>query len=538
MRIALPGALAASLLLVAAGCTSGSDEATGTNEDAVICTVDGDPTKPCKGSPPRRPIPDVTYLVVTTTETSAHLSFLTQNGATSPEVSIGKGFAPTTPAIATQVEDAPSVSHDFDFANLPPCQELWYTIAWDGEVRASGRFSLTPPTVTFDTSRIAYDHLQVHAHSSVPVALSLHIHQAQAIPTDADWTAAMSDPGGLDHWYSFSLNGPRYEIVSNTCPHTTLPPVVVEDWPQTFGAQYQAAITGVDAPGDVTTTWSDESEVQGIAHDDRGNWLISNMHHIYKVPATARLDWSSSALPGTGDIPGDLFAAGYTHIGDLDFSGGYVFAPLEDGDTSKDPYLLVFDRDLKLVLRQKIAKGATFEVPWVAVNPIDGLLYTSIFQIDGTAGHGIRRFYISRDASGKPTYVSPVDEIFPVTNGARMAIHRVQGGVFSPMGHLYLVDDADADDGGQGIYGFAIAAGAAQYRAYQFIDYKPGSHGGIGGFEELEGLDLWDMSDGRAPGVGGQLHVLMGEAGSDYWLKHYEVRNPDGTASPAGVWAL
>src|SRR4030095_5088804 len=51
--------------------------------------------------------------------------------------------------------------------------------------------------------------------------------------------------------------------------------------------------------------------------------------------------------------------------------------------------------------------------------------------------------------------------------------------------------------------------------------------------EEPEGIPFWDLDNGAAPGVGGQLHTILldNDLGtSDVYLKHYRVR-----AVPAGV---
>lgn len=45
--------------------------------------------------------------------------------------------------------------------------------------------------------------------------------------------------------------------------------------------------------------------------------------------------------------------------------------------------------------------------------------------------------------------------------------------------------------------------------------------------EELEGLTLWDLDDGRAPGISGQIHVVLindgGASNDDWYFKHIGV---------------
>ena len=47
--------------------------------------------------------------------------------------------------------------------------------------------------------------------------------------------------------------------------------------------------------------------------------------------------------------------------------------------------------------------------------------------------------------------------------------------------------------------------------------------------EEIEGLTLWDLDDGRAPHVGGQLHLLLldNDLGPDELIfKHWRATSP------------
>jgi hypothetical protein len=51
-----------------------------------------------------------------------------------------------------------------------------------------------------------------------------------------------------------------------------------------------------------------------------------------------------------------------------------------------------------------------------------------------------------------------------------------------------------------------------------------GFESGLPVYQEAEGLTIWDLDDGRAPGIGGQLHVLLIEkdlGDDDVFLKHY-----------------
>jgi len=46
----------------------------------------------------------------------------------------------------------------------------------------------------------------------------------------------------------------------------------------------------------------------------------------------------------------------------------------------------------------------------------------------------------------------------------------------------------------------------------------------VPGDEEIEGLTVWNLDDGRAPGIRGQVHVLMSDledaSNDDLYFKH------------------
>lgn len=101
---------------------------------------------------------------------------------------------------------------------------------------------------------------------------------------------------------------------------------------------------------------------------------------------------------------------------------------------------------------------------------------------------------------------------------SNLKLDRIQGGAFSPKGHLYLVMDV----AGHGVKGFEVRSGR-QYANIP-VNFDPSWDTQ----EELEGIDIWDLDNGAAPGVNGQIHVLMldNDLGSDeLFFKHYSVTN-------------
>jgi hypothetical protein len=91
------------------------------------------------------------------------------------------------------------------------------------------------------------------------------------------------------------------------------------------------------------------------------------------------------------------------------------------------------------------------------------------------------------------------------------------GAEFSNSGKLYLASDASS-----GVYVMDVYNGRLQtYFAVQ-IDHGSG--------EELEGLTIWNLDNGAAPGVAGQIHVQLVDnddlSSDDYYLKHYRASDP------------
>lgn len=81
-----------------------------------------------------------------------------------------------------------------------------------------------------------------------------------------------------------------------------------------------------------------------------------------------------------------------------------------------------------------------------------------------------------------------------------ITLTRIQGGMVSSNGRLYLSRDETIDDGG-GIYGIDLVSGAN-------LLYIP-SAGGSKAFREMQGLTLWNVDPLNPPNVEGQLHLAV-----------------------------
>ncbi|NUN13951.1 MAG: hypothetical protein HUU55_10000 [Myxococcales bacterium] len=301
-------------------------------------------------------------------------------------------------------------------------------------------------------------------------------------------------------------------------------------------------------PDEIDAVWTED--VQGGTHDD-SFWYISQASRIWKFPKHMALGkqlprpWPHNCpgLPGPAanvsgigfnlasilpeslevsclPIPPHLVTAGYDHWGDLDYYAGNLFVPLER-DGNKDPLLMV------VVAAAELTVIATGELPashdhaaWCAINPLNGLLYTSEMF------HAVSHITVYRwsIANATLTLTKVADIALHDASNKSVVIKRVQGGVFSKLGHLYLV--SDSENSGAGVYGFDGITGLLQ--RFVPIRHNPS----FTYSEELEGITIWDGSAAGIPGFKGQIHVFALDndwplGSDDAYVKHIGVSADD-----------
>jgi hypothetical protein len=292
------------------------------------------------------------------------------------------------------------------------------------------------------------------------------------------------------------------------------------DWPRS----YSPTNSNADYPSDREPGWSDE--LQGVTHD-RTTWFFTQEHTVWMFPLSHDLSdeviatdrsYSSTSLGINGD----------THLGDCDYYQGRLYIPIERGlprvlaATVGSSSLHVGPRDIAPLAAQAAPPS---EAPWCAVNPLNGLLYSSYFDI--AADQGLLVYKPLHSAIG-----FTLDFVGNFTlhdeNGATMSVNRVQGGAFSPRGHLYLVSDEPSG----GILAFDMLTGRIVHRIP--VDYQPFADILLYGTvrkEELEGITIWDLDPGYVPGISGQLHLIMidnyGSGDDDLYFKHFAVNAED-----------
>jgi hypothetical protein len=300
------------------------------------------------------------------------------------------------------------------------------------------------------------------------------------------------------------------KINSLTCS-TSFPLLEMGKWGPSCWLSSSAYTNIADNPGNVGHDWT--NQLQGIASDKTSYWYITQTTRLRRVPLSQSMNADLGGYPNVG-FSSEESSRGYAHMGDLDVFAGKIFVPMEGGNMG--PAVSFRNADASLSFINMVPLTAQADAPWLAINPVDRLLYSSNYN-DGT----IEKYYWYI-ALGRLflTHVGSVQLKTPA--GVNQALRRIQGGAFSASGKMYLVS-WDQDPAKAGIYGFDPEDGVQ--RMFRKVDYEP-RWADIPAFEdpytgdELEGIEVLDL------GAGGQLHVLMVDVDSgtdDVYFKHSKI---------------
>jgi len=271
-------------------------------------------------------------------------------------------------------------------------------------------------------------------------------------------------------------------------------------------------------------------DVQGVAHD-ADHWFITQTATLWKIPVSRNLNSVSGSDPGVlrRTLSNYPALAAYNHFGDLDhyvFRGtGYLLVPIENTNGGASPGVAIFRGGDLAYLGHATFPGQASS-PWCCVDPF-GQVYSSAGQPTS-----IRRYSLDWDNFADSGGVSLLFlDALPIfrEDGGVLQLRHMQGGEFSPGGALlYLVSGyfEDTDKNAEGIHVFDVAT-------WRRIQHSTNGHGHFnyefhpGGLsdQEPEGLTIWDLDDGRAPGISGQLHVFLLEnddfSADQVFFKHY-----------------
>ncbi|OPY90734.1 MAG: hypothetical protein A4E73_02361 [Syntrophaceae bacterium PtaU1.Bin231] len=268
-----------------------------------------------------------------------------------------------------------------------------------------------------------------------------------------------------------------------------------------------------DYPKDREPGWSDEC--QGVTHDEK-HWYITQKGTLWKFPVTFNLNEGISRTKREKgiwnvDIPRFLRDEGYNHFSHLDYYNGRLYVPLEGRQPCK---IVVFEPErLNYVVEGDLDARIQDHAPWCAINPADNLLYTS--NSDNNSGLFLYRHEI-KDGKLELRYARLLhlyDE-----RGNPIKIHSVQGGAFSKKTGLLYISSDRGKDGGIFVFDPKTGIRVGVIR----VAYSQSRYG-----EELEGLTVWDLDAAGAPGIKGQVHLIMidnwGTGDDDLYFKHFSV---------------
>ena len=302
-------------------------------------------------------------------------------------------------------------------------------------------------------------------------------------------------------------------------------------------------------PNDEGAFWfPNDTEVQGVTNDGK-YWYITTTGHkdvhgtdywgkLWRIPKSVPLGSNSTSNPEVVsidmfDIP-ELNISGnpFWHWGDPDhyvYEGrDYILVPIypKDGNSgiiacfSSEPF-----RPLEYISYAHIP----LRPGWCAIDN-EGYLYSSTEEND--EGHkSLQKYEVNWNALTSTTnhnVLSSPQTISLIFKGsAYSGLKHMQGGEFSPSNELlYLVSGGAKCLGGgsgdpapsDGIHVFQTSNWKeieTSVKSWNDIDYFLYSFDnncinfGTGGSESPEGLTIWDLDDGSADNISGQLHVLI-----------------------------
>jgi len=300
-------------------------------------------------------------------------------------------------------------------------------------------------------------------------------------------------------------------------------------------------------------------------------WTFNNVGYLFKIPVDVPLDNNVLRNPRVAIVDmtqfPDLKLKGYWHWGDPDHyrdkttGTDYIVVPITGPPPPASPIIAIFRENLSLVayanLNQQQSTG------WCAIHPQRGDLYTSEDfdyargpkpcnpnrNCDDQSHHCpyprvLLHYSIPWDTFPSSGYIGEIalmslgSEEFLNEGGDKMELYNMQGGEFTDSGELlYIVCGSGCCDGngaGQqyaldGLHVFDTQTWREVKRSFNHSPRYPNTNlpryfdyyyplgcgggnckdGGEAASWSPEGLTIWDLDNGRAPNITGQLHVLL-----------------------------
>ncbi|MFC6980077.1 hypothetical protein [Microbulbifer taiwanensis] len=220
--------------------------------------------------------------------------------------------------------------------------------------------------------------------------------------------------------------------------------------------------------------------LQGVAFD-KESWYFIDEYDIYKVPFSDDISNYESEKYSISPERN-----GCDHLGDGEHFAGTLFVAVEKcpGETGSNR-IFAYDGGKYNNPRMGIL-ASQVDAPWVAINPVGGLMFSSDFDNVNKLFVYDRNF--SNGENLVPLYTIDLD--LELNTG-------VQGGAFSPDGLLYLsVDDKGEHGRNAGIHVYRIKSDntAEKIRFIHPNGFDPGP-------EEVEGITVFNVNGKGLKGV-------------------------------------
>ncbi|MEM9835843.1 MAG: hypothetical protein AAF828_05045 [Bacteroidota bacterium] len=255
------------------------------------------------------------------------------------------------------------------------------------------------------------------------------------------------------------------------------------------------------------------TSAQGIVYDpgrrvtDRRWYITCNTKTTgFQKGKVTKLDKHFKTVFGSNNIRDNF---GTRHVGGLDLWQNRLYVACEEPTAGGHPFVAILDKSLRKVGKTRLHPNeaghdprSSGKMPWCAINPADGLFYTSDFDnVSAVHGYDMNRGW-------RYTKSIHLDR----------TIQRVQGGDFTDNGHLFLASD-DRDD-----QNFAHIMLFNGVRGHLMADLPVARKFGhfFQGDEEIEGLCF---AKGVPYGRPTALHTIVIEkdAPRESWIKHWEI---------------
>lgn len=245
-----------------------------------------------------------------------------------------------------------------------------------------------------------------------------------------------------------------------------------------------------------------------------GYWYLCKENVIYRTDCNnMTLLYNSTSIK---NLPfGGLRE--YDHFGAMDYYDGKLYVALSKKGGGKRPLVIVYDSDLKFKGYYRFPLDKQDDVSWVAINPGNGLLYSTdeykklkAYKMPGLhpKKYGMTMTYLfSVKLDFGSLGHSPGSWWDNVWN---------QGGAFDPYGNFFYTLDHAREEYSKytGVYIFEITGRKSKVKWRLPIKYDPDYFNGKWRRGELEGLTLYSRADGKYPGDLHQL-FLNNEGGED-----------------------